>query len=174
MLDLSQIYIRKSCDRTTSHSLGRNILPDMFMFLVYNVWLMRPTSGLSAQVPCSHVTPRFSLHISLPIVTPPPPPPLWLHCLQLSALSKSAGLNVVRETLLKAQGSISLVQMHRVSLKFHANRHILFKQLWGYPQAEACLLLLVLLTFLSLEPTKAMMYRAALSDWYKIPTEKHS
>lgn len=94
------------------------------------------------------VTPPFSLYISLPILPPPPPlPPLWLRCLQLSALSKSAGLNVVRETLLKVQGSISLVQMHRVSLKFHANRHILFKQLWGYPQEEACLPLLVLLTF---------------------------
>lgn len=52
--------------------------------------------------------------------------------------SGSAGLNVVRGALLKAQGPISLVQMHSVSLKFHANRHILFKQLWGYPQEEDC------------------------------------
>ena len=51
--------------------------------------------------------------------------------------SGSAGLNVLRDALLKAQGPISLVQMHRVSLKFHANRHILFKQLRGYPQEEA-------------------------------------
>lgn len=61
----------------------------------------------------------------------------------------SAGLNVVREALLKAQGPISLVQMHMVSLKFQATRHVLFKQLWGYPQKEACQLLSVLLVSFS-------------------------
>lgn len=51
--------------------------------------------------------------------------------------ARSAGLNVAREALLKAQGPISLVQMHGLSSNFHANRHVLFKQLWGYPQEEA-------------------------------------
>lgn len=106
-----------------------------------------PVSAINAQVTCSHVTPLFSLFIYLSIL--PPPPSFWLRCLQRSALSGSAGLNVVREALLKAPQPISLVQMHWVSSKFHANRHILFKQLWGYPQKEASLPLSVLPVSLS-------------------------
>lgn len=68
-------------------------------------------------------------------------------CLRCSEQRESAGLNVGKEALLKAPGPISLLQMHMVSWRFHANRHLLFKQFRGYPQEEACPSRLLLISY---------------------------
>lgn len=103
----------------------------------------------------SHVTPQiFSF---LPPIPPSPPAPLSP---VLRTDGKSAGLHVGKEAPLTTQGPISLVQMHRVSWKFQANRHLLFKQLWGYPQEEACPSRFC--SFPTFETTKVVMCR---TDW---------
>lgn len=124
---------------------AETLFHEMFLFLVYSILHMQLISVGNAQITCSHVTPPWGLLLyafpsrssssSSSLLTP----------LSSAFSAGSAGLNVSRDALLKACGPISLVQMHTVSLKFHANRHVLFKQLWGYPQEEACLPLLVML-----------------------------
>lgn len=92
---------------------------------------------------------------------------LCLPCLLQQWVGSSVGFNVERVALLKAPVPISLLQMHRVSLKFHANCHVLFKQLRGYPQKEAGPPFSALLVSFAWNK-KAVVCRTALSDWDNI------
>lgn len=73
------------------------------------------------------------------LLFPPPLPPSWLHCRCLFR-----GLAWSERCLVKSTRAPYHLCKCTVPWMFHANRHVLFKQLWGYPQKVARKLLSVL------------------------------
>lgn len=79
-------------------------------------------------------------HPSAPLLLfPPPLPPSWLHCRCLFR-----GLTWSERCLVKSTRAPYRLCKCTVPWMFHANRHVLFKQLWGYPQKVTRKLLSVL------------------------------
>lgn len=79
-------------------------------------------------------------HPSAPLLLfPPPLPPSWLRCRCLFR-----GLAWSERCLVKSTRAPYHLCKCTVPWMFHANCHVLFKQLWGYPQKVARKLLSVL------------------------------